>query len=163
MRSRQAPYNAFSGFSLVEMALALAVISFALVGIMGLLPVALQSAQDSQRETRAAFIAQQIFNDLQSLPGTNTFLASNTNSPPGGIWLGLSTNSTNQISYSEEGLPISSGPSSPTNAVYFARIHVFANKPTNGLSSVQTIVETPANAPANRRVGYTFVTVMDQQ
>jgi type II secretory pathway pseudopilin PulG len=61
-------------FSLVEVALSLAIISFAIVAIMGLFPVAMQTARESNRETRAALIARRIVDELQSLPGTNTAL-----------------------------------------------------------------------------------------
>ena len=46
------------GFSLIEVVLALGIISFAIVGIIGLMPVAMKSAGDSMRETDATFIAR---------------------------------------------------------------------------------------------------------
>ena len=45
--------SAAQAFSLIEIVLALGVISFAIVGIMGLFPVAMRAAQESQSETRA--------------------------------------------------------------------------------------------------------------
>ena len=56
MRSR--PPGEFAAFSLVEAALSLAIISFAMIAIMGLFPVALHTARDSDNETRATFIEE---------------------------------------------------------------------------------------------------------
>jgi uncharacterized protein (TIGR02598 family) len=49
------------GFTLVEVVLALGVVSFALVAILGVFPIGLQTGHDAQDETRAAQIAQAIF------------------------------------------------------------------------------------------------------
>lgn len=55
-------------FSLVEVVLALGVIGFALLAIIGLFPIGLQSDRASIQETRANFIAQQTFATLRSQP-----------------------------------------------------------------------------------------------
>lgn len=62
LRSRSARY----AFSLVEVVLALGVIAFAIVAILGVLPVALQTGHTSQDETRAAQIAQSVFSTMSS-------------------------------------------------------------------------------------------------
>lgn len=54
------------GFSLVEVVLALGVISFAIVAILGLIPTGLQTSHSSQDETRAAQIAQTILSSMAS-------------------------------------------------------------------------------------------------
>lgn len=54
------------GFSLVEVVLALGVISFAIVAILGVLPVGLQTGHSAQDETRAAQIAQAILASIAS-------------------------------------------------------------------------------------------------
>ena len=53
-------------FSLVEVVLALGVVGFAIVAILGVLPVGLQSGHSAQDETRAPQIAQNIFASLAS-------------------------------------------------------------------------------------------------
>lgn len=53
-------------FSLVEVVLALGVISFAIVAILGVFPVALQTGHSSQNETRVAQIAQSVISTLSS-------------------------------------------------------------------------------------------------
>ena len=51
-------------FSLVEVILALGVISFAIVAIIGIVPTGLSTSHSAQDETRAAHIAQQILNSM---------------------------------------------------------------------------------------------------
>lgn len=148
-----------SAFSLIEIVLALGIISFALVGIMGLFPVAMRAAQESQRETRAAQIATQIFSDLKSLPASNTAIATNTNILSSQIRINLATPSSNAVSYTQEGLPIGQG--TTADAIYRADIVVTTNVTVNGLSRVQATVETPARAASSNRSKYIFITLMD--
>ena len=53
-------------FSLVEVVLALGVVGFAIVAILGVLPAGLQTSRGAQDETRAAQIAQSVFAALAS-------------------------------------------------------------------------------------------------
>jgi type II secretory pathway pseudopilin PulG len=53
-------------FSLVEVVVALGVVGFAIVAILGVLPIGLQTSHSSQDETRAAQIAQTLFASLAS-------------------------------------------------------------------------------------------------
>ena len=62
--------RAHSAFSLIEVVLALGVIGFALLAIIGLLPIGLQSGRASVQETRANHLAEQIFTVLRSHPFT---------------------------------------------------------------------------------------------
>lgn len=146
-------------FSLIEIVLALGIISFALVGIMGLFPVAMKSAQESQRETRAAQIAQQIFTDLKTSTPTNTFIAKSTNVLDPQISVNLGAPSSNVVSYTAEGTPLAEGVS--LEAIYRAEVVVRVNDPVNGLARVQVSVEIPANA--TNRTKYNFVTLMNQK
>ncbi len=150
-----------TAFSLIEIVLALGIISFALVGIMGLLPVAMKSAQESQRETRAAQIAQQIFSDLHAMSPTNTFVAINTNILTSQLSVNLANASSNVISYAQDGLPLGQGTN--TEAIYLAAVTVVPNVPVAGLSHVQATIETPALANSSNRSKYSFVTLMKQQ
>lgn len=158
-----------SAFSLIEVALALAVIAFAITGIMGLFPVALKSAQESQRETRATFIAQQIFNDLKASPRTNLFIATGTNLLDAASFVSPRPSFTNawsnSVGFDPAGLPVESlaNPASPQSSVSFvANISSTPNTPVSGLARVQVDVETPAQAAATNRSKYTFVTLMQQ-
>ena len=110
MRPRSA--RGAGAFSLVEAALSLAIMSFAIFAIMGLFPVALQTAREGNRETRATLIARRIVDELQSLPGTNTALLrgpSVTN--PGWRITGidLSSPSVHVLTYDEQAEGLTNG------------------------------------------------------
>jgi len=157
------------GFSLVEVVLALGVISFALVGIMGLFPVALKSAQESQRETRATLIAQQIFSDLRTRTGTNRLVvrgpsAANASSLITNFSLAANTNLI--LSYDADGNgrtdQISPGAFSDAvpDAAFLASVAVDTNTGIPKISRVQATIEAPAAAASTNRSKYTFVTLM---
>jgi len=57
-----------SGFSLVEICLAIGIVASGLLVIVGLLPVGLQSMHDSAVQYGTASIAQQISSELQETP-----------------------------------------------------------------------------------------------
>lgn len=57
-------YQSRSAFSLVEVVLALGVISFAIVAILGVLPIGLQTGRSAQDETRASQIAGNVLSPL---------------------------------------------------------------------------------------------------
>lgn len=171
MRSRLARVP--GAFSLVEAALSLAIISFAIIAIMGLFPVAMQTARESNRETRATLIARRIVDELQSLPGTDTALVrgpSVTN--PG--WritgLDLSSPSVHVLAYDEQGEGLTNGvapgafqnPISAPSAYFAAEVRVTPDFPSPGISRVQTTVEAPSSAPSSRRSRFVFVTLMNQ-
>lgn len=146
------------------------VISFALVGIMGLFPVAMRSAQESQRETRATLIAQQIFSDLRAGSGTNRMFVrgpSPTNTSCIVTNFSLATDgNTAFLAYDLAGRCLtntltSANPVAGTNTIFVATIAVDTNTGVPNLSRVQATVESPAAAPSANRSKYTFVTLMN--
>jgi len=60
-----------SGFSLVEVVIALGIVTFVIVAIVGMLPVGLRQANDSESETRAVNILGAIAADRASTPATS--------------------------------------------------------------------------------------------
>jgi type II secretory pathway pseudopilin PulG len=157
------------GFSLVEVVLALGVIAFALVGIMGLFPVALKSAQESQRETRATLIAQQIFSDLRTLTGTNRLLVRGPSTANASALItnfSLAGNTNIVLSYDIDGkgrtdqISTDSFAGSFPDAAFLANVDVDTNTGIPNLSRVQATIEAPAAAPSTNRSKYTFVTLM---
>jgi len=159
-----------SGFSLVEIVLALSVIAFALVGIMGLFPVAMKSAQESQRETRATLIARQIFSDLRVLSGTNRLLVrgpSVTDSAWVSTNFSLANNTTAYLAFDSEGRGVATNlagsaySNSFAAATFLAAVAVDTNTGVSNLSRIQATIETPAAAPSTNRSKYTFVTLMN--
>lgn len=58
-------------FSLIEVVLALGIVSFAMMAVVGTLPVGLRSSQQSRSQIAAANIARQIQGDLQQISFQN--------------------------------------------------------------------------------------------
>lgn len=154
---------------MVEITIALGIVAFALVAIMGLFPVAMKNALDSQNETRATFIAQSIFSDLEIGPtSTNTFLAVGTNWSSQGdrLAIDLTKGSTNYLKYSEEGTPIGAALNQGTfdagigGVIYGARVFVTPASGGIALSRVEVQVESPLSAPTAGRTKYHFVTLL---
>lgn len=57
-----------TAFSLIEVTLALGIVTFALVGVIGVLPVAMSSSRQSVDKNRAAATADTVFTSLRSQP-----------------------------------------------------------------------------------------------
>jgi uncharacterized protein (TIGR02598 family) len=150
-----------SAFSLIEVVLALGIISFAIVGIIGMMPVAVKSAGDSMRETDATLIARRVFAELKTGTGGNRTLFISAN---GTTNLNLAATSTNNLAFSEDGLPqaLFLSTNAPDNADYdyYAQISVLTNTGMTNLSRVQVDVAYPAAAPAARRTTNSFVTLI---
>ncbi|MEI6033479.1 MAG: hypothetical protein WCS65_04240 [Verrucomicrobiae bacterium] len=161
--------SASAGFSLFEIVLALGVVAFALVGIVGLFPAAIKSAQEGRQETRATLIAQQIFADLRVRSGTTRLVVCGGSASDVGS---LRTNfslavdgSAEFLAYDQDGAGIEgiSG-SAFTNghgpACFLAAVRVDTNTGDPNLARVQSTIETPAAAPVANRSKYQFVTLI---
>lgn len=160
VRTRVQPCQ--SAFSLVEVVLALGIIAFAIVGIMGLMPVAVKSVGDSMRETDATLIARRVFAELKTGTNPTRGLSSHTSTNHS---LDLSASSTNTLAFSAEGTPLDyfvTSTNSPENADldYYAQISVLTNTGFTNLSRVQVDIAYPAAAPADKRTTNSFVTLI---
>ena len=60
------------GFNLVELALALGICSFCIIGIMGLLPIGLNTNRDTVAQTEAAGIVRAVVADIQAVGSSGT-------------------------------------------------------------------------------------------
>ena len=69
---KRLPLSSRSAFSLVEVALAVGIVSFAMLGVMGTLSVGLQTVRDSINETAKANIAGHLRGELQRIPFTES-------------------------------------------------------------------------------------------
>lgn len=58
--------RAGGGFSLVEVTLALGIVGFALVGVLGLFTVGIEASRDSAHDTTVGLIAQDVFHRLRA-------------------------------------------------------------------------------------------------
>ncbi len=160
-------------FSLIEVTISLGIIAFALVGIMGLFPAALQSARDSQQETQATFIAQQIFGGLSSnLSPSGNFVptGSDVTDSSHRLAVDLTEEESYYLGFSQEGVALGAVTESEfENAietrewVYATRVSVFADSPAPGISQVEVLVTSPAVATLPRRSRYPFVTLIRNQ
>ena len=54
-----------SGFSLIEVVLAIGIVSFALLAVVGLLPVGMKSSQNAKEQAAAAYVLNSIANALR--------------------------------------------------------------------------------------------------
>ena len=95
-----------TGFSLVEVVLAMSVAAVAFSALMGLLPLGLDMSRETHEETQAALIAQSILGDLRddyqagSTSQTNRrILATNVIDLSRGINFAVGTNATSNILY----------------------------------------------------------------
>jgi uncharacterized protein (TIGR02598 family) len=150
-------------FSLIEVVLAVGVISFALVGIIGLFPVAMQSALDSQRETQVAFIARSLFSELQRVNGDEAYItvpdpATTGLGKPEPINLNPPTASTSDFFFDQDGGMLNGD--GPT-AMYRAEVTVNRTGQPDGLSRVDIKIFVPniTPPPTNQR-SYNFVTLI---
>lgn len=161
--------NAAHAFSLIEVVLAVGVISFALVGIIGLFPVAMQSALDSQRETQVAFIARSLISEIQRIDGDKAYVTVTTANPTGEregldagdlVTINLSTASTTptEFFFDDAGGMVASN---ATSALYRADVTVDRTGQPGGLSRVDVKVSVPANAPVANQRAYHFVTLIN--
>ncbi len=155
-------------FSLIEVVLAVGVISFALVGIIGLFPVAMQSALDSQRETQVAFIARSLFSELQRVNGDRAYI---TVTKPANderqaldqgalVTIDLSTSSSSPYDFffdENGGMLDANGPT----ALYRADVTVDRSGQPDGLSRVDVEIAVPVTAPAGNQKKYNFVTLIN--
>lgn len=67
--------NRKSGFSLVEVTLALGLVAFALIALLGLIPIGLNSGRDSIDATHAAAIAQDVFSRIKANTNSANYAA----------------------------------------------------------------------------------------
>lgn len=147
------------GFSLIEVVIALGIVSFAVVGIVGMMPIALKSGQESMRETDATLIAQRLFSELKTGSGGNRTISTSSN---GTSLFQVSANSTNTfISYSADGLPQALSSTNPIYSGYdFVAQIICTNAGIANLSTVQIDITHPASAPPTARTTNSFVTLL---
>jgi|GEM_PF-1879217 len=137
-------------FSLVEITLALGIVTCSMLVVIGLLPVGLQTMQDSAVQYGLASISQQISSELQGMP----FTASESNSGYAITALNDSGNSRIEY-YTREGILTTSTATSMNTFPYFKATYstndpavpgATASYPGN-LQNVRVTVSYPYQAP----------------
>ncbi len=163
-----------NGFSLVEIVIALGIVSFAMVAILGLFPMAMNDSQTGRHETHAAMIAQMIVSQLRSQAadessfpvGTN---AQDGNQVTGNMGVDLKQGTDYYAVYDEAGKPLTKTtmaeydgafvPPTISPAIYKVAMKVQPGIPRVGVSKVTVDVTYPCAAElAKRKFKYTFVT-----
>lgn len=150
-----------TGFSLIELTVALGVAAFCLITVFGLLPVALMTQQASVRQTTATAIISQIVGDLGSAvrlpPGQQSKQFSLT-----GHWAAQAT--PDQVYFMTDGTFIvgsTNQQTAPTNAVFRA-IVTYLKPPTETTSLADITVTWPAQAAVPTGSVETFAAINRQ-
>jgi uncharacterized protein (TIGR02598 family) len=148
-------------FSLVEVVIALGIISFAIIAIVGMLPVALKSSQDSMRETDATLIAQRIFSELKTGSGGNRSVTTDPGSTSNHM-INLAANSTNCLAFTQDGTVQTHTNTPAPNPSYdfYAQISILTNTGITNLSRIQIDITSPPSAPPSARTTNSFVTLL---
>ena|SRR5438067_3097803 len=143
------PLNKVAAFSLVEITLALGVAAFALLAILGMLPVSLKTQQASVNQTKANSIISQIAADLRAdlrLPPGQASKEGTDGFGLHGHWLTMSVPDTlyftNNGKQSGTAYP-SPAPSPAADAVFRATI-TYLFPPTQSTSIADITVTWPA-------------------
>ena len=150
------------GFSLVEVVIALGIVSFAVLAIVGMMPMALKSAQESMRETDATLIAQRIFSELKTGSGGNRSITTDTNTSTQAINLTANNSTNNFLGFKENGEVngFTTTGAQNANLDFYAQVSVFTNTGVANLSRVQIDIAAPAAAPATARTTNSFTTLI---
>jgi uncharacterized protein (TIGR02598 family) len=137
-----------NAFSLVEVVLALGVISFAIVAILGVFPVGLNTGHSAQDETRAPQIAQMILSSIASQASTQF---NNVQVPlPGNQTLSVdltsSASPTTPGLYADNNGQLATAATNATYAVTIITDNAPAGFDTGYANKVTVVIAWPANA-----------------
>ena len=157
------------GLSLVEVVIALGVITVGFIAVLGVFPAALQSGHSAQDETRAAHIGQSVFGSLVAQAPSQfnnvRFLLSDgiTRFPPiGSPAIDLAVTQSYTLYAGNDGQLINSA----SNATY--AITIYANNSVAGFSdpasanAVTVRVAWPANAPVANQTFRDYVRIVSK-
>jgi uncharacterized protein (TIGR02598 family) len=158
------------GFSLVEIMLALGVIAIAVLALIGLFPVGFQQSRESQHETRAALLSEQLIESLRSSathqPGILYGEAGTLRKQP----VDLAQNSTNYFLCDSEGTVVGlstkaafdNGDAS-ADIEYLTAVSLQTNSLLPSLVEVRVEVTASAAAKLDHRSRYGVVTLLRRQ
>lgn len=143
------PSRRDAAFSLVEVALALGIMAFALVSIFSLLPLGLTSFRQTMVTATGSQIAQQIFDEVQQ-SDFDTLVHDSSG--------GTGTLFTRPVRYFDErGTEVATA---QAGAIYWVNTRILASTampgPTAGYNNVDvaTVTVQVANNPANRSIDF---------
>ena len=152
-----------AGFSLLEVVIALGVITFGIVGILAVFPTALQTGHSAQNETRAAHVAQSVFGSLvaqapSQFSSVQIRLSDGTPAPA----INLTTTASYPLYADNDGRLTNSA----ADASYLITVYTNSSVPgfTDPASANQVTVRVawPANAPAANQTFRDYVRVISK-
>jgi uncharacterized protein (TIGR02598 family) len=154
-------------FSLIEVVIALGVITVGIVGILAVFPTALQTGHSAQDETRAAHIAQSVFGSLvaqapSQFSNIQIPLAGGATLSPG-IDLTASSSPTTPTLYADN-----DGSLIPTAATAAYAIFIYTNNSVPGFTDLNTAnqvtvrVAWPSNASAANQTFRDYVRIVSK-
>jgi uncharacterized protein (TIGR02598 family) len=127
---RAVPLGNRAGFSLVEVAVATAVIAIGLLVVIGLFPQGLQSARNAADNTLSATIAQTTFNLIRTSPFNQVYSCSNCASvPPSPPHDLRSYSGVDIIYFNQQGVEIPSVPASLVSTAAYYLVTVSYSPP----------------------------------
>ena len=140
--------NITTGFSLVEVVLAIGVAAFALIAILGMLPVATKTQQASVEQTKANAIISYIVDELRAdvrLPPGLASKAQGNWSLLHGHWASVAQPDTLFFTNDMQLISVVQGncPAAPANAVFRATLY-YMKPPTVTTSIAQITISWPA-------------------
>lgn len=162
------------GFTLIEIALSIAVVAMSLGALLAVFPLAMDTADKGKDETRVSLIAQSILADLRrSRDGrAQLFSGSDPSDPKHYLLLDLMKTfpgSSVCLAYDWEGRVLAQEgmlhekdfKNGVKGAVYLARVEaVYDTKEFPGMARVSVWVETPGSGAEDQRKRYRFVTAI---
>ena len=155
-------------FSLVEVTLALGIMGFAFVSILGLVPLGLTSFRETKNVSVASQIAQQIFAEVQSTPFAELVNKSlqpgqSWRLPPPGTQVSSDPNAPQPLDnplrcFDEQGQEISStDPTVAASIVYRVNVRVLFSPPVvqaQAQNATTTTLSNPALANVTIQIAY---------
>lgn len=150
-----------SGFTLVEVTLAIAVALIGILGVLALLPQGMQSARSAADNTISATIVQNIFNQLHTGDFASNVVCRDVDCVNTPLTLDLRQQQNGTLYFDQSGLPTNGSSSSPT--YYEVTLNCQPQSGNQNLSLVQAIVIWPgfAKIPPNTNIYTTAITWYD--
>jgi len=140
----QSPIANVSAFSLVEVTLAIGIVSFALIAVLGLLPVGLKSVKNANEQAGAANVLNAIAESVRSATSTNSVnFTGQFGTNPVGFSVGGSATNVNWSNLKLDGSTESTNDAKRISAV----VNIFppANLTTNGRAVISVAWPSQAN------------------
>jgi len=150
------------GFSLIEVVLALGIVAFALVAILGMIPIGLEAMRSSVEGTTSNLIMQDIRARVEGLPFKAQDLPASYYDQQG-MHAGAASNA-----YYKVDVRVASPLQSPTNAGYMAVVVTLAwpvqadgSLPVRSSKAVSSFYVTPLTGPGWQNIDTNFVPLID--